>query len=93
MPDGLSTSILFPNILLYSGFPGKDENEVMKQIDADINFIREIKEINPDTEIIIYVYSPVPVEGSEVYSSVTNLGFRFPEKLKIGLSRNGKVLI
>ena len=32
----------------------------MKQIDQDIAFIKEIKQINPDTEIIIYVYSPVP---------------------------------
>jgi radical SAM superfamily enzyme YgiQ (UPF0313 family) len=73
---------IIPEYSFILGLPGKDENEVMKQIDADINFIREIKEINPDTEIIIYVYSPVPVEGSELYSSVTNLGFRFPEKLE-----------
>ena len=73
---------IIPEYSFILGLPGKDENEVMQQIDADINFIREIKEINPDTEIIIYVYSPVPVEGSELYTSVTDIGFKFPEKLE-----------
>ena len=45
------------------------------------NFIKEIKSINPDTEIIIYVYSPVPTEGSELYDEITRQGFHFPEKL------------
>jgi hypothetical protein len=53
----------------------------MKQIDADIAFIREIKQINPKTEIIIYVYSPVPTEGSDLYNKVLASGFRFPTKL------------
>ena len=34
------------------------------------------------TEIIIYVYSPVPTEGSELYKEITEKGFRFPEKLE-----------
>jgi hypothetical protein len=54
----------------------------MKQIDDDIAFIREIKSINPRTEIIIYVYSPVPTEGSDMYTKVLESGFRFPEKLE-----------
>jgi hypothetical protein len=53
----------------------------MHQIDQDIAFIKEIKEINPATEIIIYVYSPVPTEGSEMYETVKKTGFKFPEKL------------
>ena len=54
----------------------------MSQIDADIDFIRQAKEVNPDTEIIIYIYSPVPTEGSEMFDSVLDAGFRFPEKLE-----------
>ena len=54
----------------------------MQQIDQDIAYIKEIKEINPRTEIIIYVYSPVATEGSELYKQVTASGFRFPEKLE-----------
>ena len=42
---------------------------------------KQIKEINPFTEIIIYVYSPVPTEGSELYKKVTESGFKFPETL------------
>ena len=54
----------------------------MKQIESDIKFIREVKEVNPNTEIIIYLYSPVPTEGSELYEQVTKAGFAFPEKLE-----------
>ena len=54
----------------------------MRQIEQDIAFIKEIKSINPKTEIIIYVYSPVPTEGSEMYGKVLASGFRFPEKLE-----------
>ncbi|MEI9943395.1 MAG: hypothetical protein WDN26_04175 [Chitinophagaceae bacterium] len=52
-----------------------------KQIDFDIQFIREIKEINPKTEIIIYVYSPVPTEGSQLSKDVIKAGFHFPQTL------------
>jgi hypothetical protein len=58
----------------------------MQQIDQDIAFIREIKTINPKTEIIIYVYSPVPTEGSDMYNKVLASGFRFPEKLEDWIS-------
>jgi len=58
----------------------------MKQIEQDIAFIKEIKTINPNTEIIIYVYSPVPTEGSEMYKKVLETGFRFPEKLEDWIS-------
>jgi anaerobic magnesium-protoporphyrin IX monomethyl ester cyclase len=58
----------------------------MKQIDEDIAFIKEIKEINPSTEIIIYVYSPVPTEGSDMYNKVLASGFHFPEKLEDWIS-------
>ncbi len=53
-----------------------------QQIDEDIKFIKEIKSINPNTEIIIYVYSPVPTEGSELYEQVKASGFLFPENLE-----------
>jgi len=59
---------------------------VLKQIDEDIAFIRGIKEINPDTEIIIYVYSPVPTEGSELMNAVKQQGFAFPQKLEDWIS-------
>ena len=50
---------IIPEYSFVVGTPADTEEEVNKQIDFDIQFIREIKEINPKTEIIIYVYSPV----------------------------------
>jgi anaerobic magnesium-protoporphyrin IX monomethyl ester cyclase len=72
---------IIPEYSFVLGFPGETPEKVMKQIDEDIAFIKEIKEINPSTEIIIYVYSPVPTEGSEMYEAVKKTGFRFPETL------------
>ena len=73
---------IIPEYSFVLGCPADTEEEVMSQIDADIDFIRQVKEVNPDTEIIIYIYSPVPTEGSEMFDSVLDAGFRFPEKLE-----------
>lgn len=73
---------IIPEYSFVLGTPGDNEEDTWKQILFDINFIREIKEINSDTEIIIYVYSPVPTEGSELYREVLKSGFHFPEKLE-----------
>ncbi|HEY0769340.1 MAG TPA: radical SAM protein, partial [Sphingobacteriaceae bacterium] len=73
---------IIPEYSFVLGFPADTPEKVMDQIDRDIAYIKEIKSINPDTEIIIYVYSPVPTEGSELYDLVTSKGFRFPEKLE-----------
>ncbi len=77
---------IIPEYSFVLGTPADTEEQVMKQIDEDIAFIREIKEINPDTEIIIYVFSPVPTEGSELFNSVKAQGFSFPEKLEDWIS-------
>ena len=73
---------IIPEYSFVLGLPAETPAKVMQQIDEDIQFIKNIKEINPDTEIIIYVYSPVPTEGSELYNEVIKSGFRFPEKLE-----------
>lgn len=73
---------IIPEYSFVLGFPAKTPEKVNDQIDRDIAYIKEIKTINPDTEIIIYVYSPVPTEGSELYELVTASGFKFPEKLE-----------
>ncbi len=77
---------IIPEYSFVLGLPAPTPEQVLAQIDQDIEFIKEIKTINPDTEIIIYVYSPVPTEGSELYDAITSAGFRFPEKLKDWLS-------
>lgn len=73
---------IIPEYSFVLGFPGPTEESVLKQIEEDISFIREIKEINPDTEIIIYVYSPVPAKGSQLFNEVKSKGFNFPERLE-----------
>ncbi len=73
---------IIPEYSFVLGTPGDTPEQVMKQIDDDITFIKRIKEINPYTEIIIYVYSPVPTEGSDMYNKVLESGFRFPQKLE-----------
>lgn len=77
---------IIPEYSFVLGLPGPTPQQVMAQIDEDIAFIKHIKEINADTEIIIYLYSPVPTEGSDMYDQVLKSGFRFPEKLEDWLS-------
>jgi len=73
---------IIPEYSFVLGLPGDSEKEIMAQIDADIAFIKEIKRLNPETEIIIYLYSPVPTEGSELYEMITKAGFKFPQGLE-----------
>ncbi len=80
--DRMARFDIIPEMSFVLGTPADTEKEVNKQIDEDIKFIKEIKSINPHAEIIIYVYSPVPVEGSELYEKVKSTGFAFPEKLE-----------
>lgn len=70
---------IIPEYSFVLGTPADTEEEVMNQIDEDIAFI---KKVNPQTEIIIYVYSPVPTEGSDMYNKVLAAGFKFPQKLE-----------
>ncbi len=77
---------IIPEYSFVLGMPADSPAQVWAQIEEDIAFIKTIKQINPDTEIIIYLYSPVPTEGSELYERITRAGFRFPEKLEDWLS-------
>ena len=45
-----------------------------------LSFIRRVKQVNPVTEIILYVYSPVPMAGS-FYEAAQSHGFAFPDTL------------
>ncbi len=50
-------------------------------IESTIQFIRKIKRINPATELVLYIYTPVPQEGSILLDEATKLGFAFPKTL------------
>lgn len=77
---------IIPEYSFVLGIPGDTPELVWQQIEEDIAFIKEIKSINPKTEIIIYIYSPVPVEGTDMYKKVLESGFRFPETLEDWIS-------
>jgi anaerobic magnesium-protoporphyrin IX monomethyl ester cyclase len=73
---------IVPEYSFVLGLPAPTEAEVWQQIYDEVRFIKEIKAINPQTEIVIYIYTPVPTEGSDLYDSSVSRGFRFPEKLE-----------
>lgn len=77
---------IVPEYSFVLGMPADDPKKVMRQINEDIRFIQEIKRLNPETEIIIYVYSPVPTEGSELFDEIQKQGFSFPQTLEDWLS-------
>lgn len=77
---------IVPEYSFVLGLPAEAQQKVTNQINQDIAFIKEIKKINPDTEIIIYLYSPVPTEGSELYETILKQGFSFPKSLEDWLS-------
>jgi radical SAM superfamily enzyme YgiQ (UPF0313 family) len=73
---------IIPELTLVLGFPAETSAKVWYSIKNEITFIRELKKINPQTEIIMYIYSPVPASGTILGESVSNTGFTFPENLE-----------
>jgi hypothetical protein len=43
-------------------------------------FIRRLKRINAATEVVLYTYTPVPMDGT-LYAEASRLGFAFPTTL------------
>src|SRR5204863_5971059 len=52
----------------------------LKDLADTFEYIRTIKQINPATEIVLYTYTPVPMDGA-LYSEASKLGFAFPTTL------------
>lgn len=77
---------IIPEYSFVLGTPAPTARQVMAQIDFEIDFIKKVKAINPKTEIILYTYSPVPTEGSELYKQVLESGFRYPQTLEDWIS-------
>jgi anaerobic magnesium-protoporphyrin IX monomethyl ester cyclase len=65
---------------------GAPSDDVSADIDRDIRYIRRIKQLNPASEIIIYVYSPVSFDDAALLQRAKLFGFEFPEKLTDWLS-------
>ncbi len=77
---------IIPEYSFVLGTPASTPAEVMEQIEFDINFIKKVKAVNPKTEIVLYTYSPVPAEGTELYNEVLASGFEYPKKLEDWIS-------
>lgn len=69
---------IIPELSFVFGVPSDD---VAGDVERDIAFIRTCKRVNPDAEIIFYIYSPVHFESATLFREATRLGFRFPKRL------------
>jgi radical SAM superfamily enzyme YgiQ (UPF0313 family) len=67
---------IVPEMSFVLGNPPDPETDVRQTME----FIRKVKRINPATEIILYMYTPVPLAG-ELYEQAKADGFTFPETL------------
>jgi len=68
---------IVPEFSFVLGCPPDPESDVERTFE----FIRRIKQINPATEIVLYTYTPVPLDG-RLYTEAKRQGFAFPETLE-----------
>lgn len=72
---------IVPEMSFVLGNPPDPEEDTLRTI----AFIRRVKRLNPQTEIILYMYTPVPLAG-ELYDQAKAQGFQFPETLEEWIS-------
>lgn len=77
---------IIPEYSFVLGTPAPTAEKVQAQIDFEIDFIKKVKAVNPHTEIVLYTYTPVPTEGSELYRQVQEQGFKYPQALEDWMS-------
>ena len=53
----------------------------IKDVELTFDFIRRVKAVNPAAEIVLYTYTPVPLDGT-LYTEAKRQGFAFPETLE-----------
>ncbi len=71
---------------------GTPSGNVDDEIDTTIRFIKKIKNVNPKSEIILYVYAPVLVPGATIFEEATKYGFEFPRTLDEWTDPRWKIL-
>jgi hypothetical protein len=74
---------IVPELSFVLGSPPDPEGDAAETME----FIRRIKKINPATEIILYLYTPVPLAGELLHEAAAS-GFAFPETLEEWVSRD-----
>jgi hypothetical protein len=67
---------IIPEFSFVMGNPPDPEADVRQTME----FIRRVKAANPKSEIIMYLYTPVPLAG-DLYEQAQAQGFAFPETL------------
>ncbi|RLE27578.1 MAG: B12-binding domain-containing radical SAM protein [Acidobacteria bacterium] len=67
---------IVPELSFVLGNPPDAEADALNTME----FIRQVKAANPATEIILYLYTPVPLAGA-LFDQVRASGFAFPETL------------
>lgn len=65
-----------PELSFVLGSPPDPEADA----DRTMRFVREVKRACPEAEIILYLYTPVPLAG-DLYDEARASGFEFPETL------------
>jgi radical SAM superfamily enzyme YgiQ (UPF0313 family) len=66
----------------FSFILGNPSEDVDAALDRDFQYIRTIKEINPESEIIFHTYSPVLMPGANIFEEAKRFGFQFPQTLE-----------
>lgn len=69
---------IIPELSFVLGNPPEPEGEV----EDTIRFIYRVKEIYPQVEILIFIYTPVPQDGTQLFDMARDAGFRYPERLE-----------
>jgi hypothetical protein len=67
---------IVPEYSFVLGSPPDPEGDTIRTFE----FIRQIKAVNPATEVILYTYTPVPADGL-LFKEATARGFAFPATL------------
>ena len=67
---------IVPEMSFVLGNPPEPEADAR----STMEFIRRLKRVNPATEIILYLYTPVPLSGT-LFDEAKAQGFAFPETL------------
>jgi radical SAM superfamily enzyme YgiQ (UPF0313 family) len=74
---------IVPEFSFVLGNPPDPEEDTRKTME----FICKVKEVNPRSEIIMYMYTPVPLSG-DLYEQAKAQGFAFPETLEEWISQD-----
>jgi radical SAM superfamily enzyme YgiQ (UPF0313 family) len=67
-----------PEMSFIVGNPPDPERDA----EVTMQFIRRLKRVNPAAEVVLYMYSPVPVNG-KLLDDAVSAGFAYPESLEV----------